>query len=297
MSISTSHPESSGHTRPDDDHDRLRARPVTVGVDGSQPAALALAADLAHALEAPLRIVHAYWTPAGSADVYLGQDSQEVLRDAAQKALDDAREQLGSQAPGDIEYVLRFARPVSVLDAESKDAAAMVLGTDDSGWFDRHTGHGLAHRTAMHARCPVVVVPDRPATASGEIVAAIDIASVSEDALRFAVDLSSRLGAPLRVVSVVQEGLTGPGREQQHARLDGAVHGWRLRYPDVDIRTQILASDVSSALVQVTAEARLMVVGRPNDPWLAPLFTRPVATGLLRAAACPVVVVPVERRR
>lgn len=297
MSMSTSHPESSGHTRPDDDHDRLRARPVAVGVDGNQPAALTLAAELAHALEAPLRVVHAYWTSAGSADLYLGQASQEVLRDAALKVLDDAREQLGSQAPGDIEYVLRFARLASVLDAESKDAAVVVLGTDDSGWLDRHTGHGVARHTTMHARCPVVVVHDRPATVLGEIVAAIDIASVSEDALRFAVDLSRRLGAPLRVISVVQAGLTGPGREQQHARLDRAVHGWRLRFPDVDIRTQILTSNVSSALVQVAAEARLMVVGRPNEPWLAPLFTRPVATGLLRAAACPVAVVPVERRR
>lgn len=297
MSMPTSHPEPSRESIPDGEHKPLAARPVTVGIDGNQPAALSLAAEFARALEAPLRVVHAYWTSVGSADLYLGREAKDALRDAALRVLDDAREVLGDDAPGDIDYVLRLAPAVRVLEAESKDAAVVVVGTDDGGWFDRHTGHGVARRIVMHSRCPVVVAPERPAPDSGEIVAALDIDSVSQDALRFAAEMSHRLGVSLRVVSVVQPGLTGPGWEQQHARLDRAVHGWRQRFSSVDIRTQILASDVHSALVRVASEARLLVVGRPVEPWLAPLFSRPVATGLLRAAACPVVVVPVERRR
>lgn len=297
MSMPPSDPESPGHSRAGENRDRLRARPITVAVDRAQPAALTLAAEFARVLEAPLRVLHAYWAPVGSADLYLGQDAKDVLRDAAQRVLDEARERLGSQAPDDVEYALKFGPTVPVLEAESEGAAVVVLGTDDTGWFDRHTGRGVAHRTAMHGRCPVAVVPERPPTEAGDVVAAVDIDNVSQDALRFAVDISSRLGAHMRVVSVVQEGLTGPGWDQQHARLDRAVQGWRQRFSHVDIRTQILASDVSSTLVGVAGEARLLVVGRPTDPWLAPLFSRPVAKGLLRAAACPVVVVPVERRR
>lgn len=294
MSMSMAHSEPSNGSG---DGDRLRARPVTVGVEGSQPAALALAAELAKALDAPLRVVHAYWATMGHADLYLGQDAKDILRDAAMRVLDDARKQLGSHAPDDVEYVLKFAPPVTVLDAESKDASVVVLGTDHHGWFDRHTGGGVARRTAMHGQCPVVVVPERPLKAADEVVVALDIDSVSQDALRFAADLSHRLGSSLRAVSVVQEGLTGPGREQQHARLDRAVHGWRQTFPKLDIRTEVITADVSSALIRVTGEARLLVIGRPNEPWLAPLFSRPVATGLLRAADCPVAVVPVERRR
>lgn len=293
MSVPSPHPASPAG----DDRDRLRARPVTLGVDRAQPAALSLAAEFARAFEAPLRVFHAYWMPVGSADLYLGQDAKDILRDAALRVLDDVRERLGSEAPDDVEYALKFAPTVPALEAETEGASLVVLGTDDSGWFDRHTGHGVAHRTAMHGRCPVMVVPEKPLTASGEIVAAVDIDRVSQDALRFAADLSNRLGTPMRVVSVAQPGLTGPGWDQQHGRLDRAVQGWRQRFSRVDIRTQILASDVSSALVRVAGEARVLVVGRPTEPWLAPLFSRPVAAGLLRAAACPVVVVPVERRR
>jgi nucleotide-binding universal stress UspA family protein len=272
------------------------APPVVVGVRGDEPEVLALAAELARAYEAPLHVVHAYWSTVGTADLYLGQDAPSVLQEAGLRVLAAARRRLGDQAPAHVDYSLPFAPPASAIAAASKQARIVVLGTDDASWYERLTGRTVARHTALHAKCPVAVVPEGTREGSGDVVAAIDLGNVSDAALRFAADISSRLGTVLRVVSVVLAGQTDPGREQQHARLDRAVHSLRHLIPTLDIRTEIITDDAGRALTRATETARLVIVGRPNEPRMAPVFGRPVATGLLKAARCPIVVVPVETR-
>lgn len=273
------------------------ARPVVVGVRGDQPFLLDQALELSHALGAPLRVVHAYWRNVGSADLYMGQDAAEILRAAAMRVLDDARERLTVRTSDAVDYALIHARPVDAMQAESENAALLVLGTDHTSWFNRVTGREVARHATLFARCPVAVVPAGPPPESGEVVAAIDLDGVAQHALGMAVDLSSRLGATLRIVSVVQAGLSGPALARQHARLDEAAHGWRIEFPRVDLRTEVIPADAVGALTTATGHARLMVVGRPDEPHVGPAFTSHVARSLLRTARCPVVVVPAERRR
>lgn len=289
-------PTSSPHAGHDPGHPSPSAPPVAVGVRGDEPEVLRLAAELAQAYEVPLHVVHAYWSTAGSADRYAGRDVPDALREAGLRVLADARHRLGDRAPAHVDYSLPFAPPASAIAAASKQARIVVLGTDDARWFERLAGRTVARHTALHAKCPVAVVPEGTREGPGEVVAAIDLGNVSDAALKFAVDISSRLGAVLRVVSVVLAGLTDPGREQQHARLDRAVHDLRHLHPALDIRTEIITDDAGKALARATESARLVIIGRPNEPRMAPVFGRPVATGLLSAARCPIVVVPVETR-
>jgi nucleotide-binding universal stress UspA family protein len=289
-------PTSSPHAGHDSGHPSPPAAPVVVGVRGDEPEVLRLAAELAQAYEVSLHVVHAYWSTAGSADRYPGRDVPDALKEAGLRVLSDARHQRGDRAPAHVDYSLPFAPPASAIAAASKQARIVVLGTDDARWFERLAGRTVARHTALHAKCPVAVVPEGTREGPGEVVAAIDLGNVSDAALKFAVDISSRLGAVLRILSVVLAGPTDPGREQERAWLDRAVHGSRHLHPTLDIRTEVITDDAGEALARAAESARLVIIGRPSEPRMAPVFDRPVATGLLSAARCPIVVVPIETR-
>lgn len=270
-------------------------RPVVVGIDGDQPALLTYAAELARALGAPLRVVHACADPPLTADLYLGQDVTLVLHDAAQRVLDEAHERLDDRTGQRIDYALRFARPTDAIVAESEDASHVVLGTDDVGWFDRVLGREVARHAAVHASCPVWVVPPGVSTPQvDDIVLALDLDDVSEEALRFAFELGTRVDADLEVVAVLPMDAkdSAPAWRERLWRL---VQGWCDRYPDVDVEHRVVIGSAVRELDRATDLGEVVVVGAPRGPRPGSLLGPPVVGSLLRWSQSPVVVVPRAR--
>ena len=269
-----------------------KKRPVVVGVSGDQPELLGFALGMAEMLDAPIRVVHAYAFQTTTGDLYQGRDAGTILQGAGERVLDHARTQLASHADLDVEFALRSEPPAFALQTESKDADLVVLGTDDVSWFDRLAGGNVAQRVALHSSCPVLVVPPgAPAPRFDEIVVALDVDNVVEDALDFGFDLAGRTGSEVRVVTVLPADFDVEERDWRDGRLRGYVAESRSRFPHVKARHEVITGKPATELGGASP-TRLVVVGRPNQPHRAPLFGARVAATLLRTAQCSVAVVP-----
>lgn len=140
---------------------------VIVGVDGSPGSHLAvdLATDLAAALDAPLRIVHAYvpWSaqyPFNLSGADAGTQQLEgtqhavgegVLHDAARRA----RERGGIEPATE----LVAADPAEALIERSGEARLLVIGSRGFGSIKGLLLGSVSQRCVQLARCPVTVVP------------------------------------------------------------------------------------------------------------------------------------------
>lgn len=135
-------------------------RRIIVGVDGSAAsrAALAWAVEDARSNGAEVRAVHVWDVPFVGTDAFAQMltDSAE-LEGQAQRELDyviDAVDTSGLATP--VEAVLRCGRPAEWLLREAKDGDLLVIGRKGLGGVQLGS---VGHRVALHASCPVVVVP------------------------------------------------------------------------------------------------------------------------------------------
>ncbi|MDV9178114.1 universal stress protein, partial [Streptomyces sp. W16] len=67
--------------------------------------------------------------------------------------------------------------------------------------------------------------------------------------------------------------------------LSDALRPWRSKYPDVDVRADVLLLPPAEALAHASETSGLVVVGRDTTPGST-------ALALLEHARCPVAVVP-----
>lgn len=285
-------PRSAARPRDEGEAATAAPRPVVVGIGNDQPDLLDHAAQLARALDVPLRVIHAAWRSGSSADPDRKEDTTKNDGRPAQRVLDEARAHLETSGLAAVEYEQSSAPAAEVLEAESRDADLVVIAAEPARWPDRFIGHRVARHVVFRASCPVVVVPPGAPITAGEVVAAIDLDHDSRDVLAVAVNLAARLDTPLHVVSAVLPGLRGPALAHQRVRLDQHVHDWRVRHPGVDIRAEVIGADAARAVIELGEAARLVVMGRPGDPLIAPPISPRVVTAVLRGSRCPVVVVP-----
>jgi nucleotide-binding universal stress UspA family protein len=137
---------------------------IVAGIDGSEGAARALefAAREAELRDSDLRIVCAWHvppqlyagtmlTPAISPEALVGS-----MRAAAEKQV---AEVLAAHADVRHELVLREGNAAVVLAEESERAELLVVGSRGRGGFAGLLLGSVGQQTAMHALCPVVIVP------------------------------------------------------------------------------------------------------------------------------------------
>ncbi|PBC75869.1 nucleotide-binding universal stress UspA family protein [Streptomyces sp. TLI_235] len=261
--------------------------PVTVGIDGSESslAAADWAAREALLRDRPLRVLHAlplmpHLLPVRAAGGRPGGDLlHEVEHVLAMRHPDlRMRTEEAHDAAG------------AALLAAGEDADLLVLGARGSDGFPELRVGSTALLLAARTGCPTVVLPVEPPGPHPRdlVVVGVDARRPAEAALDFAFAAAHRYGLPLRAVhagSVPRADLGG-----EAALLAGALEPWKAARPEVEVVADAESGGPGRVLVEASAKARLLVLGRrPAGP---AVLLGPVVHAVLHHAACPVAVVP-----
>jgi nucleotide-binding universal stress UspA family protein len=192
-------------------------------------------------------------------------------------------------------------------------AEMVVVGSRGLGGFTELVIGSTSLKLATHAPCPVVVVRDEapglePGPEAGRIVVGIDDPEqASSDALAFAFEEASSRHTGLTVLHVWQEpyfDLPGKGgpvptriqleefQADQRRSLEEHLAGWQEKYPDVDVKPEVLVHNPAGVLVAASIGAEFLVLGShghggPHSMMMLGSVTHAV----LHHAHCPVAVV------
>ena len=287
---------------------------VVVGYDGSDSGddALVLGATLARPDDQPPLVVTVYpeENPIGIGRV----DAEWVahMREHAQGVSDDARRFLEERGVQSEHRVVGSGSAAHGLDdvAEAEHAAMIVVGSSRRCARRRITPGSTGERLLHGAICPVAVAPrglrDRSVEA---VVARVGVAYVdaaeAREALRVAAELAERMGASLRLYTVVapraevfapvagrdaEEAFLSSLREQAQAALDDALGA----VPEgVEATAELLEGDVVDELAALDErEVDLLVCGSRGYGPVRRVLLGGVAGRLSKRAASPLVVVP-----
>ncbi|MFE1452861.1 universal stress protein [Streptomyces olivaceoviridis] len=282
--------------------------PVVVGVDGSEPSMRAAewAADEAALRGASLRLVYAsLWERYEGVSLAhdLGKPSEEVM---AEDIVGTAERRARRRQPG--VKVTTEVLPEEAgygLVRESHSALLMVLGCRGRSGVAEVLLGSVSVAVAGHAHCPLIVVRgshDNRSGARGRILLGVGEKRAGSAAVRFAVEEALLRGVPLEAVRAWRRPLHEPRahpllvgepahfQEQQAAELVEEA----LRDTPAGLRVQrrTIEGFARDALLAVSREADLLVVGARRRQGHFGLRLGRVAHGVLHHAACPVAVVP-----
>lgn len=295
-------------------------RTVVVGVDGSGAslAAVKWAAKLASTRGLELEIVHGLQIAAlcyGG----VGLAGIDVLFDAVrqdgERALAESRRQVEAV---DKDLVVRSDMPTEtpapLLIELSRRARMVVVGATGSGGFAGMLLGTTAATLVSHAHSPVAVIRGRQGSAyvpeSGPVVVGVDGSPTSEQAIAVAFEEASLRGVPLVAVhawsDVTYEDFAGTVRimpqwesvvEGEERLLAQRLAGWQEKYPDVEIRRELRRDRPRHALLGVSENAQLVVVGSRGRGGFTGLLLGSTSQALVQHADCPVLVVRPELAR
>lgn len=261
---------------------------VVVGVDGSSSslAAVAQAAAEAQRRRAELRVVHAFSWPVRP--MYTPLDPSPLNR-----LVHEAAQHARSVAP-EVEVVEAVATgdAVAVLEAESRAADLVVVGSRGMGGFIGMLLGSTAVSLAAHGLCPVMVVREEPAGA-GPIVLGVDGSPAGEKAVDFAFAEAALRGTEIVAVHAWLPDYAPPGVSPESAErlLAQALAGRTETYPDVTVRQDLVGGETREVLIEASRTAQLLVAGARGRGGFAGLLLGSVSQALLQHAHCPVTVV------
>lgn len=284
------------------------ARPVLVGVDGSESSqtAVDLGVREAQLHGRPVRLVHAFvWpllgvyvgpSPAGPPGGGLAADADRVLASALARAA-----KADPELPVTGEVVT--GQPVPVLLAEAQRAALVVLGDRGLGGFTGLLVGSVAVQVAGHAPGPVLVARGA-GEPGGPVVVGVDGSATSLAALEFAAAEAAVRRAELLALHTWFGKL--PHEEEQELPLIYDAEDVQLaqarklaewlapvrdRFPAVTVRERVEHGRAARALVTASAAAQLVVVGARGLGGFAGLLLGSVSQAVLHHAGCPVAII------
>ncbi|MBT3152233.1 universal stress protein [Streptomyces sp. CHD11] len=284
---------------------------VVVGVDGSASGLTAVEAAAREAAlrGAGLRVVHACVWPA--MHVPMGPSPlgppEGGLRNMVDRLMAEAVERAAAAAPEvAVDQVVVTGEPLTALEAQSRDAELVVVGSRGMGGFvGLLVGSTAVHLTA-HGRCPVLVVRGEPRP-DGPIVLGVDGSAAGEKAVEFAFGEAALRKAPLVALhtwttwnapmpapqdaSTPYANPAGALAGEEERLLSEALAGFRERYPDVAVEHRTRRGGVREALIEASRSAQLVVVGARGRGGFTGLLLGSVSQALLHHAHSPVAVV------
>ena len=272
-----------------------------IGVDGSEQSRVALAWGLARATErgASVELLHVADDSFLSESVAFLSEAQQASEQMLQAEIEYARS-LGFT--GEISGTAVVGHPIAEVEEASKRADLLVLGAHEGSRFAGSFFGTRAVKVAATAHCPVAVIPKTSPVPGGSVVVGVDGSEASKKAIAFAAEEASTRGLALTAVYAWMPPLT-PGLEylwseelveSQRSAAEEAiaigVAGLASRYPDLEIRREIVQSPPVAALVDTAQGAELLVVGSRGRGGITRLLLGSVSHGVLQALPCPVVV-------
>jgi nucleotide-binding universal stress UspA family protein len=283
----------------------MSTRPVVVGVDGSGGAqrAVRFAAAEAAARRVPLRVITAFaWVPDSVREPARRRHYRSlVLRRAWRTAADAAATASAVSAGIEVSHQVVVGSPVEILVDESRRAQLAVVGHRGLSRAGELVAGSVGMGLAVHADCPVVVVPDTDlepvGTALPPVVVGVDAGQDAQHVLGFAFAAAAARSVPLVAVHAWTAAFPGtdPGPDATYAGaaavLAGQLAGWPARYPDVMVRRIVERDRPAAALRRAAHRAQLLVVGTRGHGQVAGMVLGSVAHALVHAAPCPVAVV------
>lgn len=287
----------------------MTAKPVVVGVDGSE--ASLLAAEWA-AIEAarhgrPLRVVSA---PGTVPRMHGYQAARATVtgasHDGSALALGTAVARVGEVAPGlEIATDVVSGPPALAVAGSGSDAAMLVVGACGTGGFAAMVLGSVSRYAAIRATCPVIVVRQENTAVHQAVALGIRDPEDASDALTFAFEEAAARHAELVVIHAWHwtvpspEGPAAPGGviqasahlEQAPAetarQLSATLDIWCRKYPGVRVRCEIVRGHPGRVLADYSSGADLVVIGRHGSTGIGS-----VLHPLLNHARGPVAVVP-----
>jgi nucleotide-binding universal stress UspA family protein len=230
-----------------------------------------------------------------------------VVEEAAARARD--------VAPGvETETYVEYASPVSALIAMSRGAALLAVGSSPHGAMAEELRGSVALQVAMHAHCPVAVVPVLPGVSVAgrrAVVVGYDGSHAGARALAYAAEAAWFAGLPLRVVVAWRSGpaewvesfaLGNLPRDATESAAEATLargiellgrhaeeQGWRAGA--LEHQGLVREGRAVDVLHQEATDAERLVVGTRGRGGFASLLLGSVSHTMVRIAPCPVVVV------
>ena len=287
------------------------ARPIVVGVDGAAHTrdALDWAIEEAVRERCGVMLVHGRSVPVQGPHIEPLMEASDAV---SARILYSARQRIeGVSRAITVTSATGIGSPSMLLVDASRDARLVVVGARGRGTFASAFLGSTSIDVVARAHCPVVVVPELPATSeppSGVVVGS-DGSELSTAAIGEAFREADERGVPLTVVhtwsiELADTGMTILESEEGRARITAAeqaltaqsVAGWADKFPDVPVRIQVLNGHPVEALAEASRDAGLVVVGSRGRGGFRGLLLGSVSQGVLHHAHCPVMVVRPEEQ-
>lgn len=292
--------------------DEIPEGAVVVGIGNSDRDAecLSWAGSSAQRSGSPLHILHAHdlgaelsaIDPVAGNTISLGPEGDIGNASLLDETLAAARERWPDVA---VTGSLPFARPEQALIDASRVARLVVVGAARANALHRLGIGRPSLAAAMHASCPVVIVPQGArADAEGPVVVGIDGSSHSVAAAERAFWIAELRKVPLVAVTTwnveVVDGLvvTTPGTDawnqveaKYRAVAERVVEPLRAQHPDVDCAVEVVRGVPAKVLVERSADAGLLVMGTRGRGGFAGMLLGSQSHKVLETAASPVMLV------
>ena len=291
----------------------VTGRAIVAAVDGSESArhaAFWAAAEADHR-HLPLRIVNAVKIPVApyTGGGFVDQGFVDVLVRNGGDVVAGIRADITEIHPGlDVHGDVMVADPVTTLVAESESAVMLVLGSRGLGGFTGMLVGSTAVALVARGNCPVAVIrgrtPDGAPPVDGPVVVGVDGSPASEAAVELAFEEASLHGSELVAVHTWTEYssdsayayarqfvLDWDAIETRHAEvLAERLAGWQEKYPDVMVDRVVTRDRPASALLERSADARLLVVGSRGRGGFTGMLLGSTSQALIYHATCPLLV-------
>jgi nucleotide-binding universal stress UspA family protein len=238
--------------------------------------------------------------------IVVGVDASAPSRAAAEWAAEDARLRGLPLRVVHIEGAEPVGGIAAALLSLGSRASCIVLGLRGADGVPVPAMGSVVHEVAARSNLPVVLVPGGGhgrkgrEWRTGQVVLGVDAHDPVSDVVDFAFDAARRRGARLHAVHAwrlpscaerwmpyaLPEEDRGVWEDQEVQLLSDALRPWREKYPQADVYEDVRLQSPSAALVQASASAGLLVVGRAGRT------LGPTVRDVLEHTACPVAVVP-----
>jgi nucleotide-binding universal stress UspA family protein len=288
----------------------ITAGSIVVGVTGRgrETPALRFAVDVARREDARIALVHVTRNPLPSVPGAL-VDRVEATA-VAERILADVAQEVEELARGDV-AVDTFSRrgvPAEVLVGLSGAARLVVVQHRTSGALERLVVGSTSHGAAAHSACPVVSVPGDwlPDPRAAEVVVGVHEGGMPRQVLEAGFAWAAATGSLLPIVhawrldaaydDIISNRVAAEWHEEQKDRLVAAVAEVRGDWPQVEVEVEVRHQWPADVLVDDSRNASLVVIGRRGVHGWVPEHLGSLARTVLRAARCPVMVVPVVER-